>query len=321
MDNAVSEEAPGNGQSEGTCRPNASAQTLEASAASSPGTSRLFFNNRFVYAVVSQRARGLSIGVNLSPDRHCTFDCIYCEIARNGRNGGHPHSEFDLKILEDELEKMLALAADGKAHELPGYQSVPRELLSLKSVALSGDGEPTLCPCFHEAVQVIVHLRAQGAFPFFKIVLITNATGLHLPQVQLGLQLFTAQDEIWTKLDAGTQGYMNRINRPKSGDTLSPQPSLELVLDNILKLGRQRPIVIQSLFALVDDEEPPVDEIEEYVHRLKELKKAGAKISLVQVYSAHRPSVRESCRHLPLKHLSRIALRVREATGLKAEVF
>jgi wyosine [tRNA(Phe)-imidazoG37] synthetase (radical SAM superfamily) len=282
------------------------------------GNSRCFFDNRFVYAVVSQRSRGLSIGVNLTPDKSCTFDCIYCEVQRNGT----PRSpEIDLRALGSELRKMLSLAAEGRVHELPGYQNVPQELLSLKSVALSGNGEPTLCPAFHEAVQVVVHLRAQGEFPFFKIVLITNASGLHLPQVQLGLQLFTAQDEVWAKLDCGTQAYMEKVNRPKVCPVICPNVSLQLVLDNILKLGRQRPVVIQSLFASLDGEEPPVDEIEQYVQRLKELKNAGANISLVQVYSAHRPAIRATCGHLPLRHLSRIAQRVREVTGLTAEVF
>ncbi len=282
------------------------------------GSSRRFFDNRFVYAVVSQRSRGLSIGVNLTPDKFCTFDCIYCEVPRNGLP---PNEAMDLKVLGTELRQMLALAAAGRVHELPGYQNVPQELLSLKSVALSGDGEPTLCPAFHEVVQVVVHLRAQGEFPFFKIVLITNASGLHLPQVQLGLQLFTAQDEVWAKLDCGTQAYMEKINRPKVCPLNCGNVSLQLVLDNLLKLGRQRPIVIQSLFAMVDGEEPPAEEIEQYVQRLKELKQAGANIALVQVYSAHRPSIRTSCSHLPLKILSRIAQRVREVTGLKAEVF
>jgi wyosine [tRNA(Phe)-imidazoG37] synthetase (radical SAM superfamily) len=287
-------------------------------AADTVGSSRRFFDNHFVYAVVSQRSRGLSIGVNLTPDKFCTFDCIYCEVQRNGtvRNG-----EFDLKALASELRKMLTLATQGRVHELPGYQNVPQELLVLKSVALSGDGEPTLCPSFHEAVQVVVHLRAQGEYPFFKIVLITNGSGLHLPQVQLGLQLFTAQDEIWTKLDCGTQAYMDKINRPKPGPVNCPNVSLQVVLDNTLKLGRQRPIVIQSLFALVDGEEPPVEEIEQYVQRLKELKHSGANISLVQIYSAHRPSIRAICSHLPLRNLSRIAQRVREVTNLKVEVF
>jgi hypothetical protein len=79
--------------------------------------------------------------------------------------------------------------------------------------------------------------------------------------------------------------------------------------------------VIQSLFTSVDGDEPPLEEIEQYVHRLKQLKEMGANISLVQVYSAHRPSIRAVCSHLPLRSLSRIAQRVREVTGLKAEVF
>ena len=38
--------------------------------------------NRYVYAVVSRRARGLSIGVNLNPDKVCNFDCPYCQVDR-----------------------------------------------------------------------------------------------------------------------------------------------------------------------------------------------------------------------------------------------
>jgi len=318
MENVVSSQGPEVDPGTGAAEQIKPPRLPPRPAADTVGTSRRFFDNRFVYAVVSQRSRGLSIGVNLTPDQFCTFDCIYCEVQRNGTNH---HVEFDLKALASELRKMLALANEGRVHELPGYQNVPQELLVLKSVALSGDGEPTLCPNFHEAVQVVVHLRAQGEFPFFKIVLITNGSCLHLPQVQLGLQLFTAQDEIWTKLDCGTQAYMDKINRPKACPANCPNVSLQLVLENILKLGRQRPIVIQSLFALVDGEEPPVEEIEHYVQRLKELKLAGAQISLVQVYSAHRPSIRAICNHLPLRVLSRIAQRVREVTNLKAEVF
>jgi wyosine [tRNA(Phe)-imidazoG37] synthetase (radical SAM superfamily) len=316
MENVVS--LKGHELDQGTNGQSKTPRSPTRSAGDVLGSSRRFFDNRFVYAVVSQRARGLSIGVNLSPDKFCTFDCIYCEV---GRNGSTPTLELDLGVLAGELRKMLTFTAEGKVHELPGYQAVPLDLLSLKSVALSGDGEPTLCPIFHEAVQVVVHLRAQGEFPFFKIVLITNGSGLHLPQVQLGLQLFTAQDEVWAKLDAGTQGYMEKINRPRSSPAKCPNVSLNSILENILKLGRQRPIVIQSLFALVDGEEPPVEEIEQYVQRLKELRQAGANISLVQVYSAHRPSIRAICSHLPLRSLSRIAQRVRESTGLKAEVF
>src|SRR5262245_12355662 len=93
------------------------------------GSSRRVFDNRFVYAVVSQRARGLSIGVNLNPDMNCTFDCIYCEVSRTEAPRA---GELDLKGVAAELRRMLALAAEGRVHELPGYQTVPQELLNLK---------------------------------------------------------------------------------------------------------------------------------------------------------------------------------------------
>ena len=37
-----------------------------------------FLDNRFVYAVISSRAHGLSLGVNLNPDKLCNYDCLYC---------------------------------------------------------------------------------------------------------------------------------------------------------------------------------------------------------------------------------------------------
>jgi wyosine [tRNA(Phe)-imidazoG37] synthetase (radical SAM superfamily) len=274
------------------------------------GRPRNFLENRFVYTVVSARARGFSIGVNLNPDKQCNFDCLYCEVNRD------PHSRaavLDLDAMSHELQRTLSLVATGEIRNVPPYHAVPDELLELRHVALSGDGEPTLCPQFADVVQEVIHIRALGKFPFFKIVLITNATGLDLPAVQHSLKLFTGQDEIWAKLDAGTQAYMDRVNRS--------QVPLSKVLANILVVARQRPVVIQSLFALIEGHEPPTEEIEQYARRLEELNAAGAKIPLVQIYSATRPISHSECGHLSLKSLSRIAQSVRAITGLRAEVF
>jgi wyosine [tRNA(Phe)-imidazoG37] synthetase (radical SAM superfamily) len=273
------------------------------------GSPRDFLDNRFVYAVVSARARGLSVGINMNPQRDCNFDCVYCEVHRNGA----ARAELEVEVMEAELRKTLGLVRAGRLRERPWYHALPDDLLQLRHVALSGDGEPTLSPKFAEALQAIVHVRALSGLPFFKLVLITNATGLDLPHVQHGLKYFTRSDEIWAKLDGGTQAYLNRINR-------SAVP-LEKILNNLLTLGRQRPIVIQSLFPAIGEEEPPLEEIDQYAQRLLELRREGAEISLVQIYSATRPSANSNCGHLPLKVLSRIAHRVRQATGLKAEVF
>jgi hypothetical protein len=86
-------------------------------------------------------------------------------------------------------------------------------------------------------------------------------------------------------------------------------------------VARQRPVVIQSLFPAINGEPPPASEIKQYAPRLKELKEAGAEISLVQIYSATRPMAGARYRHLPLKSLSQIAKRVRRVAGLRAEIF
>jgi wyosine [tRNA(Phe)-imidazoG37] synthetase (radical SAM superfamily) len=288
-----------------------------------PARSRNYFGNRFVYSVLSQRASGLSIGVNLNPDQCCNFDCSYCEIHREGTASGYAAASkwIDTDVLATELKAMLARAFDGKMRELPGYERVPEELLTLKEVALSGDGEPTLCPNFSEVVETVVHVRAQRLFPFFKMVLITNATGLHLPDVQLGLRLFTPKDEIWAKLETGSETAFSAINRPRVPSPEEPDTSLDHVMKNILASGKERPIVIQSLFPAIDGKGPSAEEVEAYVQRLRWLKSAGAQINLVQVYSAHRVPANPRCSHLPLRALSDIARRIRQVTGLRAEVY
>lgn len=269
---------------------------------------RDWLGNRFVYAVVSSRAGGLSLGVNMNPDRLCNFDCSYCEVDRRVPS---PESKLLVDVMAAELHRTLLTVRQGQLRAGPWYNSLPADLLQLRHVALSGDGEPTLAPNFVEAVQAVARVRALGGF--FKIVLLTNGTGLDRPEILRGLEILTKSDEIWIKLDGGTQAFVDKINRPNV--------PLEKILANILLVGRQRAVVIQSLFPSVHGDEPPFEEIQEYATRLKELKAGGAQISLVQIYSAARPGVHAEWGHLPLRVLSQIAQTVRQVAGLRAEVF
>jgi wyosine [tRNA(Phe)-imidazoG37] synthetase (radical SAM superfamily) len=222
-------------------------------------------------------------------------------------------ARFDVERMAAELDETLAMACAGRLQRRSRYSKLPKELMQVRHVTLSGDGEPTLASHFTEALREINHLRVRGGIPFFKIVLVTNSTALDRPEVQEGLKLLKREDEIWAKLDGGTQEYLNRVN----GATIP----IEKILDNILLTGRRHPVVIQSLFPAIHGEEPPAGEIEKYAQRLKELKQSGAEISLVQIYSATRPMARTGCTHLPLKSLSQIAQTVRQVAGLRADVF
>jgi len=290
--------------------PPAALTCLNDPALRTAASPRQFFEHRFVYTVISPRARGLTLGVNMNPDKRCQFNCLYCEV---DRSLAPSVPRLDVAVMAIELKNTLDFVYSGRLREVEAYRTVPDELLQLRHVALSGDGEPTMAPEFAEALQAVLHVRALAGLPFFKIVLITNAIGLDLPPVLQGLRRLTKSDEVWAKLDGGTQAYLNKIN--------GVNVPLDKILSNILLVGRQRPIVIQSLFPSINGQEPPLDEIIEYARRVQELKEQGAQISLVQIYSASRPAPRSDCGHLPLRVLSHIAQTVRQMAGVKAEVF
>lgn len=271
---------------------------------------RNFLANRFVYLTVSPRARGLSVGVNFNPNKKCNFDCVYCEVDRTAA----PRDEvLDVPAMTAELDATLRLIRDGHLPEHPQFRTLPVNLLQLKHVCLSGDGEPTLSPQFLEALQSILHLRALSRAPFLKLVLVTNSSNLDDPAVQEGIGYFTRQDEIWAKLDAGSAEFMRRVNRT--------EVPLEKILSNILLTAQKRPVIIQTLFASIEGEEPSVEEIDQYASRLSALAEAGAQIPFVQIYSATRPICGYACEHLPLRRLSQIAQTIRNRTGLKVEIF
>jgi sulfatase maturation enzyme AslB (radical SAM superfamily) len=97
----IVEEASGNiiesrESAENRKRPLARTNGLRETAFGSP---RDFLDNRFVYAVVSARARGLSVGVNLNPDKNCNFNCVYCEVHRNGEL----RDQLDVEVMAAEL--------------------------------------------------------------------------------------------------------------------------------------------------------------------------------------------------------------------------
>src|SRR5664279_4820953 len=156
------------------------------------GRPRDLLGDRFVYAAISQRARGLSIGVNLNPDKRCSFDCVYCEVDRDTPGRAR---KVDVMVMAAELERLLRLQHEGRLGELDWFRNLPPKLLEMKEVALSGYGEPTLCPNFDEVVREVLYLRSTRKLSFFKAVLITNGTGLDLPPVTAGLDLLCQQDE------------------------------------------------------------------------------------------------------------------------------
>jgi wyosine [tRNA(Phe)-imidazoG37] synthetase (radical SAM superfamily) len=239
---------------------------------------RRFEANRFVYPVLSRRSAGISIGVNLNPDKVCNFDCIYCQVDRTTQS----ETRFtDLPALLHELEDTLRLVTSGELYEAPQFATTPPPLRRLNDMAFSGDGEPTSHRNFDEVAAACAEVKRRLGLDAVKMVLITNASLLHRPHVIRGLEILDAnQGEVWAKLEAGTEEYFHLVDR-------TPIPFRQ-ILDNIAAAARVRPLVIQSLFMRVAGEPPSAAELEAFCDRLNEITAAGGKLTMVQVYTVAR---------------------------------
>jgi len=273
--------------------------------------SRSWRDNRFVYPVISRRSQGLSIGVNLNPDKACNFDCVYCSVDRTEKPTVR---SVDLEGVRAELDHLLGLAVSGAIWNEPPFDRTPPDLRRLNDVAFSGDGEPTSYAGFGDACRLASELILWHHAPA-KIVIITNATLLHRPEAQAALTFLdslsaTVPSQVWAKLDAGTEDYYHLIERTKV--------PLSRVLDNLLLAGRQRPIVIQSMFLRYRGEAPSAAEIAAYLGRLRDLLAGGCRIALVQVYTVARSTAETEAVPLSKPEVDTIVAQVR-ALGVMAE--
>ncbi len=288
--------------------------------------SRNWRSFRLCYPVISRRSQGLSLGVNLNPDRVCNFDCIYCEVDRRDFRPGKSklplppknllRPQVSLEEIREELAELLRLVRTGEIWQEPEFKEVAPELRRLNDIAFSGDGEPTTYPLFDQAIQTAIDARAGAGFApeEVKLVLITNATQLHRPVVRAGLKLLAANNgEVWGKLDAGTATYYDLIDRTNV--------SFEKVLRNLLETARTQPINIQTCFLRVHSEGPSPEEVEAYCARLNEIRAKGGQLNLVQLYTVARRPPYEWVTSLPDVELEEIAGIIRQKTGLEVETF
>jgi len=264
----------------------------------------------YVYPVISRRSQGVSIGINLNPDKVCNFDCVYCEV---NRTTPARRKDVDLDVLRGELRDMLRIYQDGTLFQREPFASAPESWRRLNDIAFSGDGEPTTCPVFEQSVEVAWQVREEMGLDAAKLVLITDAACLDRPGVQRGLRRMQAgAHEIWAKLDAGTSDYYSVVNR-------SHIP-FSRILKNITETAQWCPLVIQSLFLRVFGTPPTEQEIRAYAERLREIQAQGGKILGLQLYTVARPTPMSWATALSDKELDHIALLVQELTGLPQQV-
>ena len=230
-----------------------------------------------VYPVVSRRARGVSVGINLNPNNACNWRCVYCQVP--GLVFGNAPM-IELALLEQELREQLAEVLR------PGWfeQHAPEGARRLNDVAISGNGEPTSSRQLPEVLDAVGRvLLALGLLHKIKLILITNGSLIHLERVQLSIaKLAELSGEVWFKLDSASDAGLEAINGFAGGARRQRQ-NLELC-------ARACPTWIQSCMLRIDGLDPSAAERAAYLAQLEELVRAGIPLQGVHLYTIARPS-------------------------------
>ncbi len=267
-------------------------------------------DNRYVYAVVSRRSGGLSIGINLNPDKVCNFACPYCQVDRSTPGG--PRT-VDPARLEAELDHLLSLVAAGTLWQVPPFSTAAPALRRVNDIAWAGDGEPTTSAAFGDSVDIVDRLRRHHALPDVALHLLTNATLLHRPAVADALDRFTdAGGVIWGKLDAGSQAAFERVD----GTSLP----LQRIVDNLTDAARRWRLVLQCMFMRFEGVDPSDADIAAWADRIADILAGGGRIEQVQVYSVARTPADPRVGLVPDARLREIAAAAR-ALGVDTVVY
>jgi len=248
-----------------------------------------------VYPVYSRRSGGLSVGINLFPDtKSCPFDCPYCEVFPFASNAA-----FSPEQMESDLRAAVAAALERN--------------VAVRDICFSGNGEPSLSPAFPEALERAGCVRGEMA-PSAELVVITNGAGLLQPHT-FSLLADAASGplalNIWLKLDAGTPGWYQQINR-----TAIP---FEKLITRIKEFAACAPVTLQTMLCAVDGSGPPPEEARAWETLVGELSViaangTGGGIRKAQIYGKARPAPEDpKTQALPVDYLEARATSLRRA--------
>lgn len=254
---------------------------------------------KHVYPVLSRRSGGLSLGINLNPDKACNWRCIYCQV-EGLKRGNAP--AIDLSLLEDELHAVLRAAADGSLARKLGVAEV-----TVRDFAISGDGEPTSAAEFPEVVELVAEQRRNAELESKSaLVLISNGSFMAHERVQRGLRALARHGgEVWFKQDRGSAEALRLVNSVP----LDPAQRIELLRASATLC----PTRIQSAWFTLDGKLPADEEVSCWVDWLRAALASGIDLSGVQIYGLARPSRQPEAARLgpaPLAWLEALADRV-----------
>lgn len=145
---------------------------------------------RYLFGPVPSRRLGRSLGIDVTPFKTCSFDCIFCQCGCTTRLITE-RAEF-VPLAEVCAEVVRWLREDGSAD----------------CITFAGSGEPTL---YARLGELITFIKAHTAIP---VIVLSNGTLLNQPAVRAEL---LHADRVKISLSAWDDASFQQINRPAPG--------------------------------------------------------------------------------------------------------
>lgn len=239
----------------------------------------------YVYPVISRRAGGVSIGINLNPNNACNWRCVYCQVPDLKRGSA---LRIDLNKLERELRSFLHELVDGDFMQ----KHVPPEVRKIHDIAISGNGEPTSAQEFEQVIELIGSiLKDFNALKAIKLVLITNGSLINRQPIQAGLKrMAQLNGEVWFKFDRALAEERQRINNTSI--------SLKKIHRHLQIVTPLCPTWLQTCVFQINGAPPSELETKAYLKFISSLKDEGLPLKGVLLYGIARPSLQPEAAQL-----------------------
>ncbi|MCC6276778.1 MAG: radical SAM protein [Oligoflexia bacterium] len=246
------------------------------------------------YGPIESRRLGLSLGINLlgGGEKVCSYDCPYCELGFTTLKLSQIKKTINFPTLQQVDDAI-------RQHIL----KLNKEGVTLDSLSIVGNGEPTLYPDFPEAVEVVIKIRDELS-PQSKVSILSNGTTLDNNKI---IRALNRLDDRMIKLDAGNDEMLKKIDNP-------------LVRMSIAKLVQStkglKDVILQSFFVQGVIDNTATNEVEDWIETVGLIKP-----KLVHIYGLDRVPPLAGLKQVPPQKLKEISQKLTKKTGIKALVF
>jgi wyosine [tRNA(Phe)-imidazoG37] synthetase (radical SAM superfamily) len=239
-------------------------------------------NKKYLYGPVPSRRLGRSLGIDIVPLKHCTLDCVYCQLGRTTQKTIERRDYVPVEAVLTELRDTL------------------KKGLKADFITISGSGEPTLNSRLGDLIDGIKKITD------IPVAIMTNGTLLYREDVRADC---AKADLVVPSLDAGDEAAFQKVNRPYR------DISIEKLVDGLVTFRKEFPGRIWLEVFLVEGLNTDIAEIDRIKGLIKRIRP-----DKVQLNTAVRPTADPAIKKVDAEKLEIIARQIGDDCEVVADL-